>query len=106
VFAIDGCKGLKKVTIRCPQLRELNVSKTGISDTDLSEILSHLPELTLLRATDTWNLKIPNLSGISIPSLTSIDMIRGGLEAEGFVSILAAAPSLTSFALSMQFCHR
>lgn len=106
VFAIDGCKALKTVVIRCPELRELNVSKTGISDIDLAAIVSDLPELTILRATDTWNLRRPDLSTITIPSLTRVDMIRGALEAEGFVSILTAAPSLTSFDLSMQFCDR
>ncbi len=42
----------------------------------------------MFSATDTWNVKKPDLTNVITPNLHTIDMNRGGLESTRFVPSL------------------
>ncbi|XBH69046.1 hypothetical protein VPH35_097043 [Triticum aestivum] len=78
---LEGCKimadGLKYIGISCVSLRELSLSKcSGVTDTDLSFVVSRLKNLLKLDITCNRNITDVSLAAItsSCPSLISLRM--------------------------------
>lgn len=78
---LDGCKfladGLKSIGFSCLSLRELSLSKcSGVTDTDLSFVVSRLKNLLKLDITCNRNITDVSLSAItsSCPCLISLRM--------------------------------
>ncbi|KAK1629403.1 hypothetical protein QYE76_003718 [Lolium multiflorum] len=78
---LEGCKfmtdGLKYIGISCASLRELSLSKcSGLTDTDLSFVVSRLKSLLKLDITCNRNITDASLAAItsSCPSLISLKM--------------------------------
>ena len=76
---LEGCKfmadGLKYIGISCVSLRELSLSKcSGVTDTDLSFVVSRLKNLLKLDITCNRNITDVSLAAItsSCPSLISL----------------------------------